>query len=145
MGKFNIIFTDDYRTGPRIYLSPIDDADDDDLDMVQGVVELTLNQTFDVYYISFGIDEPTLKLLKSFPTSELAEHYAKCQYYHYTGDYPFIVSGMTSGYKSEGTREPFDVTGQCDIQCVQDDEIEGLVIAQKDHLECHSLNPFAEW
>lgn len=147
---YRVYYHDDYRSGPRIRLLEIqpDDPENDDDDN-EGEIELRLGQTYDVYYLIIGIGESKAHFCKSFRSWEEAEMYAKCQYYHLTGNFPFIATGMTLGYKSEGNRIPFPIVWDFEISKISDeksdDDYDALIIASKDYLTCHSCNPFAEW
>ena len=100
----------------------------------------------DVYKLTIGIGEEYTDKLKSFKEFEDAELYAKQQYYLYTRNYPFIADGMTSGYKSKGSRPPIDIlpNTKCDIK-EKNDAYEYILIMSDDYFSAHSLNPFAEW
>jgi hypothetical protein len=144
---YKIYYHDDYRSGPQIRLEKInvDDYDDNE-DYHEGIVELASKSTYDVTYLLIHIGDAETQFLRSFPTLELAETYAKCQYYHQVGDFPFIVTGMTTGYQSEGSRPAFNIEWESEITIKKsDDDYDALVIIQKDYLRCHSCNPFAEW
>lgn len=66
-----------------------------------------------------------------FNTEEETEHFAKEQYYLYTGNFPFIANGMTCSYKSTGERKEIEISKNliCKLISPKDiDAIEYLII-----------------
>jgi hypothetical protein len=85
--------------------------------------------------------------LKEFAKLDDAICYAKIQYTLYLGYSPFIADGMTSAYKSTGSRPDLDVGNEiCEIPMNSfDDSPRGLLILAKNHFEAHSISHFSEW
>lgn len=156
---YRVTHTDDYRTGPHLYSTEIlsdeersegseeNEGDEDGVNTYE--IELEVSQKARVYHLLLYIGDYDARFCAEFDQIEDAELYAGQQYFLYTGDYPFIVTGMTSAYKSKGERIkiPVPETMQCDLEEPDygDCAYEYILIVSTEHFSAHSLNPFAEW
>ena len=100
-----------------------------------------------VYHLLLGYEEAEAIFLEEFDNLSDGEQYAKQQYFLYTGDYPFITTGMNSAYKSTGSRDeiPIPENLECKLINPKKDEYEYIIIVNQNVFKAHSLNPFAEW
>jgi hypothetical protein len=113
-------------------------------------VEVPFTQEYQVYFLALGIGEIILNPIgPSFKLSDDAELFAKKQYYLRTGDYPFVVTGISNSYHSKGKREIIPISDDEEeslIDFKKDDMFrEFLLISNGNYVESHSLNPFAQW
>ncbi len=166
---YRVTHTDDYRAGPHLHVRGPDSegdnssSEDEESDTKKSgdeglsseeegpnryTIELEVGPSLvRVWHLILGIGYYDANQVADFCTTEEAELFAKQQYYLYTGDFPFIVDGMTCAYKSEGSRAeiPVPETMECKLEKPNNDEIEYLLIADGEKVRAHSLNPFAEW
>lgn len=147
--KYKFFHCDDYRTGPKLHIKKwVDNDAEDEDDISTFTVDIDITENFVVYHAMFG-ENVKFKRLKEFVKLESAVAYAKTQYYLYTGDYPFIVDGMTSAYKSTGHRPEFKIEENMVCEIPDDPEkdfyVEYIIISNGLTVEAHSLNEYAEW
>lgn len=140
---------DDYRTGPHLYAYKWEDGDKEKLaELNYYQVEIPITTDIVVYHaILTDDDDWDLIDIGRFSNKNLAEQFAKEQYYLYTGDFPFIVDGMTMAYKSTGNRKEITIPkdAKCKIEENEDDALEYLLISNGNIAEGHSLDMYAEW
>ncbi len=151
--EFTVEHLDDYRTGARLYMSEkgdegyFSDSDDENVPMEAYLhVEFELkDDRYHIFHLILDIGQHEVRLLKTFDTEKDAEDYSKQQYFLVTGDYPFIVDGMNSAYKSTGDRLKVDVKYKKDIKPTDDNTYEYIIIMSKTMVNAHSLDGSAEW
>jgi hypothetical protein len=129
--------------------------EDDEYEYVESYeIRLIVDTRPRVYHLLLDIGpEYEARMVAQFDTVEEAEIFAKQQYFLYTDNYPFIVTGMGLAYKSTGLREPVPISANavCVLEepepdnCVGEGARQYLVIVDQERFISHSLNVDAEW
>jgi len=148
---YKLIPTDTFNSGPSLDIEPWEDYENNDEDEYYYRLDIEFTSDYIVYHTLLGYeshDHIELKPIAKFQTHKEAQTFAKIQYYLYTGDYPFIVDGITSGYKSTGSRKEIRIDKDVPCLLVKPKNInmlEYIIISNGLTVESHSLNEFAEW
>lgn len=143
---FKFVFTDDYRQGPSLSCEEIFDDNTDDIDDYEDYTFMKFTIPDDRYHVFIlDLGKQTQRLLKSFPTWDDAELYAKQQYTLVTGDFPFITTGMNIAYHPKGGRPEVPLKN-IDRDIAVDEEDNGfIIIIHGSEVSTYSLNPYAVW
>ena len=123
------------------------DEGDDNSDYESVIFALPVSDHYGVYQLILDTSSHEINLLSSFDSYSEANAYAKQQYCLHTGDPPFIITGMTPGYRSTGSRLPILMPAGiiASTKKANDDSKDYLLIIGPGVEQAHSLNPFAEW
>ena len=94
------------------------DSEPDEPDDLDNFYEITLqvNQNYRIYHLMICDGYADVKFLAEFNNLIRAKLYTNQQYYLYTGDYPFVVTGYTGFYRETGHRPPIEIPE--DMTCV---------------------------
>ena len=151
MLSLRVSHVSDMRGGHRLLwkknISDNDDEKDEDYeyDYNDLTIEKTNDAKYDVLYLQYNIGIANTKLLRVFDSLDAARQFCKDQYFHATHSYPFIVDGITGGYKSTGDREKFEVKSPNMLPELGWDDCHHILIVGDDYFETHCLMDDAEW
>lgn len=155
--KWILAHHDDYRSGPHLSIGFLNengesesesDSNSFEIDDQKYTIEIENTDKFVVYHTLLHLEEAELIPIEEFDTKGEAESFAKEQYYLYTGNFPFIVDGMTCAYKSTGERKEIQINENAVCKLINPEDIddeEYLIISNGTYITAYSLNPSAEW
>lgn len=104
--SYTALHTDDYRSGPRLYLLDVNDMEEREDNWNSAEIELEMDENYRVYLLWFQDNgENSLEFRGIFDTKEKADEYCERQFILRNRIAPFRSNvATTSSWHPEGTR-----------------------------------------
>lgn len=135
---FTLIHNNDYENGPRLQAHEIFGVVNEnaietyDINTYPSVCFELENNDYHVYHVRLGLEDYTIKLLKTYDRLSDAVDYSKQQYAKFTGKYPCSPEDIEKSVSEISESED------------EDDE-DYIIILNDVDFQAYSLNMFSTW